>query len=239
MPSPKPRLLLLPGMLNTASIFARMLPLLEAHAELQIVDAFLRGSLSEMAIQALLTAGDRPIRVAGFSMGGYVALEVLAKAPLQIKGLALIGSSVGVETDDGRVLREKWIRAARRDFSLWVERTIDANLHPLHRGLPEMRDAIRPGMLAIGPDGFEAQVRAVMARPDHSDLLSTLRMPTAVIGSRHDEVLPLVHSEVAARAIPGAVLSVIEGAGHMSVIEQPAAVASALVTWLATPDATS
>ena len=229
---PLPRLLLLPGMLNTAAVFAGLVPRLQADAVIHVVDGFRTGTLADMAAAAFAVAGAGPLHVAGFSMGGYVALEMLAVQPDRIAGLALIGSSIDVDNEEGKVLREKWIRAAKRDFPLWVERTIDAGLHPSRKDLLEFRDAMRPQMLAIGPVGFEAQVRAAMARRNHLAMLSQLHIPVAVIASREDQVRPLSLSDDAARTIPGARLTVIENAGHMTVLETPEAVAAPIRHWL-------
>jgi pimeloyl-ACP methyl ester carboxylesterase len=228
----RPVLLLLPGMLNTASVFDRLRPHLVAHADVHIYDSLCSGSLMDMAERALASIAAPRVAVAGFSMGGYVALEILARAPERVAGLALLNSSIAVESESSIPIREKWIQAAHRDFPRWIDRTIDFNLHPDHRNASSLRDDMQVQMLAVGAAGFEAQVRATVARRDHHHRLLALEVPCLVVASHQDEVLPLDHSEAAARVIPGAELAVITDAGHMTVLEQPEAVAAVLATWL-------
>jgi pimeloyl-ACP methyl ester carboxylesterase len=86
------------------------------------------------------------------------------------------------------------------------------------------------------PQRFEAQVRALLERPDATPVLSGIRCPTLLVCGREDAWSPLARHEEMQRAIAGSVLEVIEDSGHMSPMEQPQAVGAALAAWLARLD---
>ena len=82
---------------------------------------------------------------------------------------------------------------------------------------------------------FARQIAALLARPDATPVLRAVEVPTLVLCGRADSWSPLAqHEEIAALVPGGAVLRVIEQAGHMSTMEQPGAVAEALRAWLLT-----
>ncbi|MBP6852525.1 MAG: alpha/beta hydrolase, partial [Rhodoferax sp.] len=124
----KPVLLLIPGMFNTTAVWDPVVAALNSLAdapEVRVADVVPQESISAMAADAWALVSDvpagTPLALCGFSMGGYVALELLAAHPGRFQALAMVDSAAGVETPETVVLREKSIAALGRNFERTVE----------------------------------------------------------------------------------------------------------------------
>ena len=85
------------------------------------------------------------------------------------------------------------------------------------------------------PAIFEAQIRALLNRPDTKGVLENIGMATLVVCGRDDQWSPLARHEQMTALIPGARFEVIEDSGHLTTMEPPEFVASVLINWLAGP----
>lgn len=168
--------------------------------------------------------------VVGTSMGGYIALAMLARAPRRIGGLVLANTRAtadGVEARDGRermlgVLAAGGVSAVARQMlpKLLGEST--------RRTQPDLEVPIERIVSTNTPDGVGAAIRAMRDRPDRTALLSTIACPTTVVCGVEDTVTPPAECEALARAIPGARFVLIPDAGHLPNIERPGAFARVL-----------
>lgn len=227
----RPALMLIPGMLNDASVWDGVLARLGALAEIRIA-APVQPSIAEMAQAAWAQLSDlppqQPAVLAGFSLGGYVAIEMLARpacgAP-RVQGLALVSTSARPEAPEGAAARAKTIQAMQRDFGKVVDDIAQWNLH---EPSPERVAGLRRMMLAVGPEVAVRQLRAIAARADHRDALARLDMPVAVLCGRQDRTTPPALAQEIGALVPHAMCDIVEGASHMLPIEQPQAVAAAL-----------
>jgi pimeloyl-ACP methyl ester carboxylesterase len=230
-----PVLLLIPGMFNTRAIWDPVVDALRATGpapDIRVADVLTQDSIAAMAADAWalvdkLPAGT-PLVVCGFSMGGYVALELLATHPGRIQGLAMVDSAAGIETTESTVVREKTIAALVRNFERTVEGIIPFSLHPDSIGNTPLVEGMRRMMHAVGAQAAIRQTRAIIARRDHRALLAALRIPALVVCGREDKVTPPAASHELHRLLPHAPLEWIEQAGHQTPLEQPAQVAAHL-----------
>lgn len=226
----KPLWLLVPGMLNDHRVWADVAAGLQPHAQVRIASVHTQTTLSEMAREAwaLLdgVASDVPVYLAGFSMGGYVAMEMLAQPARALQGLALIDTSGLGESEESRALREKTVRALERDFAQTLEGLIQWNTHAPS---PELLACLRTMMHDVGQETAVRQIRAISARQAHRPVLERLRLPVQVLCGEHDRVTPPQRAQELADWIPGARLQLVPGAGHMLPLEQPQAVVNALL----------
>ncbi|CAG0952444.1 2-hydroxy-6-oxononadienedioate/2-hydroxy-6-oxononatrienedioate hydrolase [Burkholderiales bacterium] len=240
----RPALLLLPGLLCDHASWAPVLPWLAPHARCHVPDYSSEASLGAMADRVIDEAPER-FALAGHSMGGRVALEVLRRAPGRVLRLALLDTGYrsrpdGSAGDDERgrrlallaLARERGMRAMGRE---WMR----AMVHPARLADTALVEAILDMIGRQTPERFAAQVDALLARPDVSALLRSIRVPTLVACGRDDAWSPLAQHEEIAALVPGSRLAVFDDCGHMAPMEQPRAVADALVAWLCSPAATS
>lgn len=154
----KPVLLLIPGMLNDATVWRATATQLAPVADVRIMDTLGHDSIAPMAAAAWQAVDDVPaavpLLIAGFSLGGYVALHMLAHPARRLAGAALVSTSAQPESPEGMVRREKTIQAIEADFA----RVVDGILQwgTCEAGASVLGD-LRAMMLAIGPDTFGEQ----------------------------------------------------------------------------------
>jgi pimeloyl-ACP methyl ester carboxylesterase len=171
-------------------------------------------------------------------MGGRVALEVAARAPERVSRLALLDTGYealapGEAGDRERAGRYRLLEVAKREGMLAMAKDWARGMvHPARLTDVALMDAIHSMIASAGVVQFEAQIAALLARPDRTDLLQALRIPTLVLCGRDDSWSPWSRHEDMARLIPGSQLVGVPDCGHMSTMERPEAVTSAILAWL-------
>lgn len=169
--------------------------------------------------------------VAGLSMGGYVALAVARRAPQRLAGLVLADTRATADSQEGRAARDRMLAILEREGPDGVAREMLPKLTGVtsQRNQPDLHDAIRQIILGNTPAGIAAAIRAMKERPDSTALLPALVCPTTVICGDEDVITVPAESEAMYRAIPGARLALLPGAGHLANLENPEAFTAALV----------
>jgi pimeloyl-ACP methyl ester carboxylesterase len=235
-----PALLLVPGMLNTPAVFDRVQAELRAlpwpggtPPRCVVADVREGASIAAMAGHAWATVAaevppEAPLAVAGYSMGGYVALQMLAEAPRPVHGLGLLATSARADTPEGAALRARAIAAIERDFARYVGTLSSLLLTPAALADPALLAAVRADMQAVGAAAAVRQQRAAAARADRRDFVRGLALPVQVLGAADDKVTPPALAQEIAQLVPGAQLERVEGCGHLLPFEQPARVAAGL-----------
>lgn len=225
----KPVLLLIPGMLNDGRVWSDIASQLAGDADIRIAEVSSQDSIARMRDDAWALLSDvpqdAPLVVAGFSMGGYVALDMLAHPARRVQGLLFMSTSAQPETEQTRVVREKTLAAMAGDFGRFVTGVQSFNTYSTD---PELGAQLRQMMLELGAETGRRQVQAIMGRADHRALLADLPMPVRILVGRQDRVTPPALSEALAQHIPHAQLEIIDDSGHMLPREKPQAVARVL-----------
>lgn len=170
----------------------------------------------------------------GLSMGGYIAFAFARAYPELLRGLILADTRAGADTDEARAAREQLARLVEREGSAAaVERLLPRYVAPATReGRPDLLDTLRRTIAATPPTGLAGAARGLAARPDSTPTLARIGVPTAVIVGAEDELTPPAEAERLHAAIPGSTLTVIDGAGHLSNLEQPEAFNAAVREFL-------
>lgn len=224
----KPALLLITGMLNDESVWRDVLPLLEPETDVRIAVP-VQDSIPAMAAAAWAQLSDvptaTPIVLAGFSLGGYVAQEMLAWQKRPIHAAALLSTSPRPESPEGAAVRERSISAMQKNFEKVVEGIAAFGTCNADAALAER---LRRMMLSVGLETAIRQNRAIAARSDHRAALAALQLPVAVLCGAQDRITPPELSKETAALVPGAQLEIVEGAGHMLPCERPEVVARVL-----------
>ncbi len=225
-------LALLPGLLNDRALWAHQIEALADLAESRVADFTTQGSIAGMARSVLAMMPAR-FALAGLSMGGYVAMEVLRQAPARVGLLALLDTKAGLDTRARTEARKAFIAQARTGkFKGVTRRALKMYVHPDRLQDAVLADAVLAMTARVGRDAFLRQQAAIMGRPDSRPGLPGIACPTLVLCGRQDGPTPVeCHQEIAA-AIPGAKLTVIEDCGHLSPMERPEEVTAALRAWL-------
>ncbi len=225
-------LVLLPGLLCDAALWQPQVEALADIAAPQIPDLTRDESFPVMARRVLAEAPER-FALAGLSMGGYLALEIIRQAPQRVMKLALLDTSARADTPERAAQRRGFIELARKgEFKGITPRLLPTYLHPDHLGDAAITGAVMAMAERVGKEGYLRQMAAIMARPDMRPELKRIAVPTLVLCGREDQATPFeVNAEIAA-LIPGAVFVAIERCGHISTLEKPDEVNAAMRRWL-------
>jgi pimeloyl-ACP methyl ester carboxylesterase len=232
-----PDLILVPGLLCDDAVWEHQTRSLQTIANISIADHKSLNSFQTMA-DAILQHAPPRFALAGHSMGGRVAFQILRQAPERVTRLALLDTAStpkrdGIEGEREAAERYALLEIAQKEGMRemgrnWVQRMV----HPDRLSDPDLIDAILDMIARKTPEIFAGQIRALLNRPDATDLLREIRCPTMVLCGRQDSWSVLEHHEQMASMIPDSRLVVIENCGHMSTMERPAEVTAALREWL-------
>jgi len=175
-----------------------------------------------------------PVIVGGLSMGGYVALAFARRHAHRLRGLILADTKAGNDDAAGRANRERAIGVVQQQgVGALINEMMPKMISPASaQNQPQLAERIRSIALQQSPEEVVAAIAAMRDRPDSTELLGKITVPTLVIVGANDALTPPALSEAMARAIPNATLKVITGAGHMSNLEQPAEFNSAVASFV-------
>ncbi|MDB5682840.1 MAG: hydrolase [Sphingomonas bacterium] len=232
MAQPKQHLVLVPGSLCDERVWQRQVHDLADLAEISIPHLHGHDSLGRMA-QAVLDAAPERFALAGFSMGGRVALEMLRLAPERITRLALIDASVHPVAPGEAERRQPQIDMARDQGLAALARWWNPKIaHSAHHADPGYMDLLEAMACTFTPEDYSNEVRALIERPDPRDLLGQIGVPVLVLAGVADPLSTPDRNRAIADAIPGATLVLVEGAAHFPMLEKPAEVTAAMRDWL-------
>ena len=231
-------LVLLPGLMCDAAVWQAVLPGLPAGCSPWVADYGLSRSLSGMAELVLAQAPAGRLAVAGHSMGGRVALEVLRLAPERVSHVALLDTGhlarpAGEAGEQEAAKRHALLEVARsQGVAAMAQVWVQGMVHPDRLQDAALLDAVIAMFARKSAEVFAAQIEALLSRPDASDVLRSLRVPTLLQCGAQDAWSPPAQHEAMRALAPHAVLDVVADAGHMAPMERPQAVAESLVRWL-------
>ena len=225
-------LMLLPGLNCDARLWRDVIAGLRDEADSIVADLSAHDTIAGMA-RAVLAAAPARFALAGLSMGGYVALEVMRQAPERVTRLALLDTTARPDDAARRETRRAGMAAAAQGKFGLVARTMQPGLlAPQHLDQPVAAEVIAMSE-RTGADVYLRHQEAIMGRIDSRPFLGAIGVPTLVGVGEFDALTPPELAREMAAAIPGAQLAVFAGAGHMSTMEAPEAVVAAMRDWLA------
>lgn len=236
-----PTLVLVPGLMCDATVWADVIQEMGSAAQGAVVpDHGDADSLVGMAEQILATVpGD--LAVAGHSMGGRVGLEMRRLAPQRVQRLALLDTGhlarpCGPEGEAEANKRQNLLNiACTQGVEAMARMWVQGMVHPARLTDDRLIEDIVDMFTRRTPTQFAQQIRALLARPDASPTLQSTDGPVWLVCGAQDSWSPVSQHQAMAQLLPHPTLAVIEDAGHMAPMEQPAAVARTLLQWLASP----
>jgi pimeloyl-ACP methyl ester carboxylesterase len=229
----KPTLFLLPGLLCDERVWAHQAQHLASLADIRIPDFSQLDSLDAMA-DAVLHQAPEQFMVAGHSMGGRVALQILSKAPDRILKLGLLDTGTHAAKPGEAEKRQLLIDLAEREgMGAMARAWAPPMVHPARHVDADLMGAIYAMVENYSVLSFRKQVNALLNRPDASPFLAKAPANTLVLCGREDAWSPPEQHEVISQALPDrSPVVIIERSGHMAPMEQPEAVTAAMSTWL-------
>jgi pimeloyl-ACP methyl ester carboxylesterase len=228
MPEALPTLLI-PGLFATPQLYAAQLPALWRLGPVMVADHRRHADMQALAAQVLADAPPL-FRLLGLSMGGYVAFEILRQARDRVLQLALLDTSARPDTPEQIAAREAQIALARSHGIAAVAETLHPRLvHPARRDDRGLKATLIELAQATGADAFERQQRAIISRPDSRPRLAAIGCPLLVLVGDQDQLTPPELAREIADGEPAGRLQIVPDSGHLSTLEQPAAVNAALL----------
>lgn len=226
-------LVLLPGMMCDARVWSPQIAALSGSRALHLAALSEHDNVEALATTILANA---PVRfaLAGISLGGAVALEMVRQSPFRVERLALIDTNPEPATEIWRARREARIAQAMTGK---LERVLRDEVRRDHLATGAAGDhafaRFMEMALDLGPDVYARQSRAQINRPEQRDALGAYRGQTLILIGETDRLGRRGQSAAMLEAAPGARLAVLEGAGRLPTLEQPDRTTSELLSWLA------
>lgn len=231
MAEPMP-ILLIPGLLKSPRFYAAQLAPLWRRGLVAIANHTQDNSIAAIA-KRILADAPRQFALAGHSMGGYIAFEIMRQAPERVARLALIDTSARPDMPEQTERRQLGMAMAREGrFGKITEMLFPMLVHPNHRMDAALLELVQAMADDCGADAYIRQQTAIIGRANSRTTLAAIRCPTLVLVGDKDQLTPPTLAEEIAAGIPGARLVTIVGAGHLPALEQPDATNRALMEWL-------
>ena len=225
-------ILLVPGLVSSPRIYAPVVPALWRFGPVSVANHIRDNNMGPIARRILAEAPPR-FALAGRSMGGYIAFEIVRQAPDRVAKLALINTQARADTPEATLRRRSMIaRAQGGEYHAILDELFPGFVHPSRRGNAELRQLVYDMGDDIGAEAFVRQQTAIMSRPDSRPMLAWIKCPTLVLSGDEDNTIPNSLSLEMADGIDGAKLTILSHCGHLPQVERPQATAEALVDWM-------
>jgi len=227
-------LVLIPGLLCTRELWAPEIAGLSDMARIMVANHYDADSMAAIG-GAILAAPPARFALAGLSMGGAIALEIMRQAPERVLKLALLDTTAALDSEEVRNNRRLYLDLARngRFAEITQGHLLKRLVHPDRLADKPLVDTILRMAEETGAEAFIRQETAILNRPDSRPGLGAIHCPTLVIVGDHDLITPMERAREIAGAIPRSRLEIITGCGHLSTLERPDVVTAVLRVWLA------
>ena len=226
-------LVLLPGLMCDEQLFSPQIKEFSATHDVLIGDITGHETIEEIARDVFQQAPDS-FCLAGLSMGGIVAMEMVRQAPERVEKLALLDTSPLAELDE---IKERRNSQIARALSGNLFAVMQNELKPFYiddvSNKVEILTTCMEMATKLGPQVFKRQSLALQSRPDQQSTLKNITAPTLVLCGEHDQLCSVAKHELMHSLIPDSTLVVVKDAGHLTTLEQPEQVNRAISSWLA------
>ena len=227
-------IILIPGLGTDSRLYEKQIPALWQFGPVMIANQTRKDSMTGIAQEILSYAPPR-FALAGLSMGGYVALEIMRQAPERILSLALLDTTARADTPEQTARRKAQIEMVKAGrFAEIPSMLFPLLVHADRREDESLRSLVDEMFFAIGPEAHIRQQTAIMSRADMLGALSSICCPALIIVGDGDQLTPPALAKEMAEGIGGARLAIVPDCGHLSTLEQPAFVTRILAEWLQT-----
>jgi len=225
-------IVLVPGLNCSARLCAEQIPALWRFGPVTVADQRRDDSIAAIA-RRLLTAAPPRFALAGLSMGGYIAFEIMRQAPQRVVKLALLDTGARPETAEQTQGRQRRIELTKTGrFAEAMDIHFPLLVHRDRHDDEALKRLVRAVAEETGPEAFLRQQQAIMGRADSRPGLAAIACPTLVRVGDADVLTPPAQAQEMVAGIPGARLVIVPDCGHLSTLERPQAMTQALVEWM-------
>jgi len=225
-------IILIAGLNCSARLYADQIPALWQFGPVMVADHRRDDSMAAIA-QRILAAAPPRFALAGLSMGGYAAFEIMRQAPGRVVKLALLDTGAGVEVPERTAQRQPLIRMAKEGrFAEITDDQFPLLVYRSRHGDVELKAKVRAMNEETGAGAYVRQQQAIMSRTDSRPGLAAIGCPTLVLVGDDDQLTPPVLAREMAAGIRGSRLVIVPECGHLSTLERPREVTGALVEWM-------
>lgn len=222
---------LISGLNCTGEAYLPAIAALSGLGQVHLAHTGVGENMAEMATALLEHAPER-FALAGFSMGGYVAFEILRQAPERVTKLALVSTQSHPDTQEDREKREQMIRLLEAGkVDPYMPTPNDAGLGEAAQERADIVVRRKRWDTQLGREMYIRQQKAIMARIDSRPDLPGIKVPTMVLVGDEDQVCPPEAAQLMADKIPNAELFTVKGAGHFALVEDPQGCMPAFEAW--------
>lgn len=222
---------LIPGALATPKLWGTLENYFPANVRCQNLDILNSQSITEMATRFASIAPEK-FTLIGFSMGGYVALELFYQIPEKIEKLVLINSSANTISSKGQAERERSIELIEKGkFDLLTSLIFKNSIHCKEKHstlIPIAQDMAKE----TGDMNYRYQLNAIIDKKNHSSILPKINCPTLIIVSQNDRIMPVKESKILADQIRQAKLITLQNCGHLAPMEQQKKINQIISSWI-------
>jgi pimeloyl-ACP methyl ester carboxylesterase len=230
--TPSMPILLVPGLGSSFRGYAPVAPALWRLGPVTVANHIRDADIAAIARRILAEAPPR-FALAGHSMGGYIAFEIMRQAPERVAKLALINTQARPDTPEASERRRAAIARVRQGgLHDVIDDLFPLLVHPSRASDARLRKLMHDMGDDVGAEGFVNNQTAIIARTDSRPTMATIKCPTLVLTGDQDQLIPNPLSKEMAAGIAGAKLVILADCGHCPQPEQPEATAAALVEWL-------
>jgi pimeloyl-ACP methyl ester carboxylesterase len=225
-------IVLVPGLNCSARLYADQIAALWQFGPVTVADHRRDDSMAAIA-RRVLAAAPPLFALAGLSMGGYIAFEILRQAPGRVAKLALLDTGAGAEVPERTAQRQPLIQLAQQGrFADITDNQFPLLVYRKRHGDAALKATVRAMNQETGPEAYCRQQQAIIGRADSRPGLAAIACPTLVLVGDDDQLTPPALAHEMAAGIPGARLVVVPACGHLSTLERPQAVNEALLDWM-------
>jgi pimeloyl-ACP methyl ester carboxylesterase len=233
MPESSLPIILVAGLNCSARLYAEQIPVLWRFGPVTVADHRRDDSLAAIARRILAAAPPR-FALAGLSMGGYIAFEIIRQAGDRVARLALLDTGARPEVAERTAQREPLMEMARTGrFADILDLQYPLLVHRSRHHDAALKANVRAQNEETGPEAYLRQQQAIITRPDSRPTLGAIKCPTLVLVGDSDEATPPELAREMAAEIAGSKLVVVPECGHLSTNERPEFVNRAMVEWMA------
>jgi pimeloyl-ACP methyl ester carboxylesterase len=225
-------IVLVPGLTCSARLYAEQIPALWRCGPVMIADHTRDDSMAALARRILVATPPR-FALAGLSMGGYIAFEIMRQAAGRVTKLALLDTGPRADTPEQTERRRVVMAMAKAGrYAEIPDLAFPLYVHRNRHGDEALKRIVRTMAEETGAEAYLRQQQAILSRPDSRPGLAAITCPTLVLVGEGDEATPPELAREIAAGIAGSRLVTIADSGHLSTLERPQAVTTALVEWM-------